>query len=216
MFGTAYAALAREFVRKIDLSDPDLKWRHHGLGMLQAELTDEIRIHVWHPKLVRIPQDNFRNVHDHRFHITSFVAAGSIVDVAYDVIPATSLSRTSKHALTEVHEIVNAKEQLQAEPGKLTTLIGAVFTCPVTTSIYRAGDVYNIPRRTFHTTRVDSVAVTLVHRGNFDKAQARILGPSDVVGSAIVRDDPEAAFLRERVLIEAIDALSDVEGPLVI
>ena len=29
-----------------------LKWRHHGLGMLQAEFSEELRMHIWHPKLV--------------------------------------------------------------------------------------------------------------------------------------------------------------------
>lgn len=36
---------------------PSLSWRHHGIGVLQAYLVEdadpEVRVHVWHPSLVK-------------------------------------------------------------------------------------------------------------------------------------------------------------------
>jgi hypothetical protein len=62
-----------------------LTWRHHGLGMLQAELSETLRIHIWHPKLVSPEMAWPRCVHDHRFDLESAVVIGAVRDVLPDV-----------------------------------------------------------------------------------------------------------------------------------
>lgn len=62
-----------------------LEWRHHGLGMLQAELSESLRIHVWHPTLVSPDMSWPRCVHDHRFDLQSMVVVGAVRDVCPDV-----------------------------------------------------------------------------------------------------------------------------------
>jgi len=81
--------------------------------------------------------------------------------------------------------------------------------------VQAAGREYFIPRRTFHTTKVQDLAITVVHRSNFDERLARVLcaPDSDVTAiSGIVRDDGlEHRILVNWVLREAGDAIAQVE-----
>ncbi len=80
---SAFVEAARQLVARVRFED--LKWRHHGLGMLQAELSDSLRVHIWHPKLRTPEMRGLRAVHDHRFSFESAVLVGAITDVPYDV-----------------------------------------------------------------------------------------------------------------------------------
>jgi hypothetical protein len=53
--------------------------------MLQAELSETLRIHIWHPKLVSPEMAWPRCVHDHRFDLESAVVIGAVRDVLPDV-----------------------------------------------------------------------------------------------------------------------------------
>lgn len=197
---TPFASAAFHLVRSLDLKSLD--WRHHGLGMLQGELDEEIRIHIWHPGLVRLPK-GLRRVHDHRFTINSAVIYGLIVDqpwlVEFD-------SRTV--ANTECWEIKHAKIQGQppTEPraGCSTAtdavMIGKVYARPNGERVYETGTDYMIKRREFHTTIVGGLTITVVHRSNFDESLARVLGNPSESDSAIVRttsDEEIAHYLDE-------------------
>ncbi len=52
----------------------------HGLGFLQVELTDHLRIHVWHPDLPRRRCFEHSSIHNHRFGFESTVLVGEIVN----------------------------------------------------------------------------------------------------------------------------------------
>lgn len=208
---SSFAAACREVLRSAGLYH--LRWRHHGLGMLQGELSADLRVHVWHPLLRTLPVDGFRDVHDHRFTLLSYVAAGELVDVPFSVVKVEGSIGWDRNPTAEVHEIVHAKEQEAVKKGcstaTLARRIGSAYVQQEETKTYRAGDVYAIARRCFHTTRVEKLAVTVVHRTDFDGKLARVLGLSGDgdVGSAIVPETNDSYKLRLRVLEEARTAL---------
>lgn len=88
---------------------PHPAWRWHGLGMLQREISDEVRVHVWHPDLVKVPP-GLRRVHDHRFDLSSLVMVGRLIDHAYDVFIG------APNANTKIWAIKHAKIQHAAPP----------------------------------------------------------------------------------------------------
>jgi hypothetical protein len=227
---TPFVEAARQIVRGIQwLHNPisgsfaghGLQWRHHGLGMLQAELSETLRIHVWHPKLVSEGMAWPRCVHDHRFDIHSAVVVGGVIDVPCYV--SLSGHRTPTEAgwdNVNVYEIEHAKNQdrLVLEKGCSTATSakklaqGSVYQGePV---FHKAGGGYLIERRHFHTTRVDDLAITVVHRSNFDDRLARVLCAPDkdvTAVSGIVRDESlDHRVLCNWVLREASDAIANM------
>lgn len=179
-----------------------LPWRHHGLGMLQAELSHNTRVHVWHYDLQAPWRDDpLRAVHDHRWDLTSFVVTGALTDVTYEVWPfEQNLWNAYRDAYPEqaesfdhsyMWEIVNAKAQAGMDPGKVGERVMAVIAREIGRRAYRKGESYSLPRRVFHTTEPEpGVMVTLVGRTNFDDRPARVLGRT--AHSGIQSDtDPE-------------------------
>lgn len=169
-------------------------WRWHGLGMLQRELPGSsgvTRVHVWHPNLIRVPMENFRRVHDHRFDITSLVIFGKITDVHYDVQHARSPilgpikgdGRPENVANTKMWAITHAKVQT----GDDVREIADVYAERAWSAPRVAGNIYSISRRNFHMTEVNALALTVVTRSNFLESgpigNARVLG--DTAHSAI-------------------------------
>lgn len=144
------------------------KWRHHGLGMLQRELSEHTRVHVWHPSLVRVPDGGYRQIHDHRFDLQSFVVLGSIRDTSFEVTPADP----RYGADTKMWAIKHAKMQ----DGDDCTFLGEVNVEKREEVILSAGSVYRIPRGDFHSSSIGVLTITIVHRSNFGEAPARVLG----------------------------------------
>lgn len=185
----------------------DGEWRHHGLGMLQRELDDTTRIHVWHPSLRAPWTDGFRAVHDHRFDFASAVMVGSLDDVPYDVVknvgehyPVGSWRACPE---TDLFEIAHAKLQMKGDTSKRH--LGKVFVRKLLPRTRTEGDVYEVRRRLFHTTITNGLAVTVVSRSNFDDHPARVL---DNPESGIVPKTDATSRLRWKVLEEAVRAIA--------
>jgi hypothetical protein len=224
---TPFVESARQVVRGIVWSGPysgmfggkDLHWRHHGLGMLQAELSEELRIHIWHPNLVSEEMAWPRCVHDHRFDITSAVVLGEVIDVLCHVYESGSTLATGECRI-DIFEIEHAKNQdrLVSEKGCSTATsakkLGSGIVMETGVERQRAGQEYRIERRRFHTTRVEALAVTVVHRSNFDDRLARVLCAPDkdvTAISGIVRDDSTVhRELVQHVLVAAADTIASL------
>ncbi len=226
----AYASAAKHLLRTLNLYE--MKWRQHGLGMLQAEIDEELRVHIWHPKLRTLPFEGYRDVHDHRFTLTSFVAVGEVVDIPHTVViqDYPGVHGWDKYPEVDVYEIIHAKVTLarraEAPPGAGCSTasdarhLGKAWVKKHEPTKYEAGDVYSIQRRDFHTTRLvsgspvsDGLAITVVHRADFDGKLARVLGldaPGDV-GSAIVPESLHTKILQEWILREAKYAIADMK-----
>ena len=208
-FATPFFDAARLLVQAMWFSDVHetffyhgqaLVWRHHGLGMLQAEFSEELRVHVWHPSLVVPGMAWPRCVHDHRFDLVSAVVVGTVLDVPCRVSegswwlgPKPPLPDSEN---VHVHEIKHAKVQFADGPHATATqpviMKGTLTRCE--TVPYGAGAEYSVSKREFHTTRVEELAITVVHRSNSDSEErpARVLCAPDADVSAvsgIVRDE---------------------------
>lgn len=68
---------------------PYLRWRHAGFGALQAYIREgdqrELRVHLWHPSLVKPGIKESGLCHDHRFFLRSNVLVGSILQTEFEV-----------------------------------------------------------------------------------------------------------------------------------
>jgi hypothetical protein len=197
---SAFVATASRLARTVNLYH--LQWRHHALGMLQAELDERVRIHVWHPELREIPKHSLRAVHDHRFDIESAVVIGQIIDKPY-IVTFERPYILEGFEETRVYEIRHAKIQRGTDDD--VRLIGAAWAKAAQTRIIDAGLSYRIERRSFHTTNVHNLAVTVIFRANFDELPARILDYETLRISGIIKNTDTARV--KRVLDQAHEAL---------
>lgn len=170
-----FVALATRIVKLVAFRN--LTWRWHGLGMLQAELDDSIRIHVWHESLRHIPADGMRAVHDHRFDIHSAIVYGTIIDTPYTVlVGAQPFAPRFATGFIETEAFAIKHAKIQAGEGTEGQLIGPAWAKPQVPRRYEAGQHYSIAHRDWHTSRVEALTVTVVYRCNFDDKPARVLG----------------------------------------
>src|SRR5690348_2835579 len=70
---------------------PHLSWRHAGFGALQAYIREggerELRVHLWHPSLIKPGIEESGLCHDHRFYMRSSVLAGAILQTEFRLEP---------------------------------------------------------------------------------------------------------------------------------
>lgn len=172
---------------------PTLAWRHNGLGLLQAYVyegtTDELRVHVWHPSLRRAGIEHSGLIHDHRFRLTSYVLVGNVGHVEFDPTEAPNGS-------WQMHTVVHAREAANRH-GTNDGLVAALpprFHVTQRPRVIGAGRVYDFPKRSFHGSYVDELAVTVVVKSEQDDTPARILAPygEEVVHAFAETLPPEA------------------------
>lgn len=191
--GKEFHDAASCLVKRINLFT--LTWRWHGFGMLQCDLDESLRIHIHHPALRTIPPENLRSVHDHRFYMTSAVLVGEVIDTPYAVLLGQEPADWVKPQFfkTEAFSITHAKVAT-GDDDLDTTNLGVAWAKEFMSSRVSAGSVYAMARRDWHTTRVDALAVTLVHRSNFDTEPARILGTGGggIVAQRVEFEDGDA------------------------
>lgn len=153
---------------------PSIRWRHHGIGVLQGYLSEhkdpEVRIHVWDPSLVKAGIVGNGDVHDHRFDMVSHVLVGHVLheewfpqaDVDGDYT-ATLLTHARAAAETKFHGP--------------TTPTHERFCAVQEMYMIPAGHLYTFPARSFHRSPVSGLAVTLVEKHRQRTEPARILHP---------------------------------------
>lgn len=188
---------------------PHLRWRHNGLGLLQAYILegerDELRVHVWHKSLKRDGIEDSGLLHDHRFDLTSHVLCGEILQREFRLTATpTGAWRT--------HTVVHAREALKKHAVNDGDVSAQPHRYEVESHDTRivSGQSYWFPKRVFHGTFVQSeLAVTVVHKSNQTDEPARILAPHD---KPVVHafSDPLPASAWEHPLRLAADVLRDV------
>lgn len=152
-----------------------LDWRHHALGVLQAYLVEgernEVRIHVWHPDLVRtnIAIDGGRP-HDHRFNLRSTVLVGS---VDHEELIVEHLPRDR----AEMPEWIEYTVQHARKGAAPLAPTGRALRAHSNAGTIAAGHVYEFPAGAFHRSRIREPAVTLVTKLEQRAAPARVLFP---------------------------------------
>jgi hypothetical protein len=154
---------------------PSMSWRHHGIGVLQGYVVEniepEVRLHVWAPELVKPGMDVSGDIHDHRFDLVSHVLAGAVGH--QEIFPIEDPS--GNWAMLKLTHARAAKETgyhgpTEALPGRFRTTRDSMV-------IY-AGHSYRFPRGRFHRSPVlPGIAVTCVEKHNQSTDAARILYP---------------------------------------
>lgn len=175
----------------------DTPWRHHGLGLLQRELTETERVHVWSPALRTLSGP--RTCHDHRFDLHSVVLFGTLFDTRISVQPTLSPSP----AAVPMYAIAHAKIQTPSEPH--ATFLGYVETRASKNVALKAPDSYFIPRGLFHqSVPGSSLVVTFVTRSNFSDEPARVLASPE--SGIVPKTSPD---LIDRILSAAREKLAE-------
>lgn len=130
-----------------------LEWRHHGTGMLQAYLPDrDVRVHVWHPKLLLPGMAMSGAMHNHRFTFVSTVLAGAIEHTHLR-------TRETTAGAHQLFHIENASKGRDCDllPGARVTLTMEPD------EVFREGRTYGVGKWSFHWARPHiGLAVTWV------------------------------------------------------
>jgi hypothetical protein len=158
------------------LDSSALRWRHHGIGLLQAYMLQgsvEYRLHVWHPEL-RFVDDDSGMIHDHRFRLDSWVLCGAIHDTKI-VLHPNDKGWILPRPVYQVWEVENARKTEESGEGWVRKVDSELYTISETPNIYAEGARYGYPSRMFHRSEVKDLTVTLCTKTHHQDAPARIL-----------------------------------------
>lgn len=157
---------------------PHLKWRHSGLGMLQAYVKEgarqELRVHIWHQSLRLAGINDAGLGHDHRFDMRSWVLVGQLIhkEIRTSVAP---------DGVWKMYEVVNARKALRdtgSRAGEFRQVEASVKIRKRAMTI-SAGHSYFFPKRTFHETLPNSkVVITVALKTKQEELPARVLSRS--------------------------------------
>lgn len=195
-------------------------WRRHGIGLLQRYVAEgsgsEVRLHIWHPDLIRPGIAQHGDAHDHRFDLCSTVLHGTLV---HEHLVVASRPPFEPAVVYDVHQVLHARinpegafaeEPMRCVPGPLSPKAKRVEVHPLRYEM-QAGTTYRFPRGEFHRSIPHGLVVTLVTKTNQIDAGARILAlpgsPPVPAFSPADADDENLQRVVSRVLRDAIDAL---------
>lgn len=131
-----------------------------GLGFIQLKLTNDTRIHFWHPDLLAdTPEEE---LHDHRYRFHSHILLGEITHEEWFI----------ENAPDGDHEIV----QVSCKPGdsKDPVPVARGFLRQGSTYHMKAGTSYEFAETGFHRIRATK-AVTYLERGPVTKDLANVI-----------------------------------------
>ena len=157
---------------------PQLVWRHAGFGALQAYIREggerELRVHLWHPSLVKPGIEESGLCHDHRFDMRSSVLVGGIIQIEFRLEP-------DPKGYWQTNRVLHAREAM-ARGGSFhhdPLPTGDRFRRYPLTFEFDAGTGYAFDKFAFHETHAKGVTVTLVEKTAQEDVNARILAPHD-------------------------------------
>jgi hypothetical protein len=175
------------------MGDTSLKWRQHGIGVVQAYLNDFTRLHVWHNGARQVAPG--RMIHDHRFALESTVLLGRICnEVFYPTLRGDGTFR--------MYEVKHAS----LGERDLPTLLPGIWSATTEIETISVGQTYWMPKRLFHRTIADDYTVTLVHKTNQEECSARIFVPAVTGQPPYGFQEPTSGFC-ERLVADAVALL---------
>lgn len=157
---------------------PHLKWRHHGIGVLQGYVSEgyepEIRLHIWCRKLLKEGMDQSGDIHDHRFDMVSNVLAGIVAHE--EIIPVKD-----DNGDWEMLALTHARAASDTNYHGPTTPLPGKFSVARESYYIPAGKLYSFARGKFHRSPLphgDDLTITCIEKYNQTDNAARILFPS--------------------------------------
>lgn len=177
---------------------PSLSWRHHGIGALQAYVTEgagvETRVHIWDPRLIKPGMAESGSIHDHRFDMVSHVLVGAVGHEEWFTYP----DAYGDHAtLTVTHARAAAGTKFHGPISHDPT--GQRYRASCNPIFIPAGHTYRFPALSFHRSPVPAFAVTVVEKHNQRGVPARVLHPIDRPPVMAFGHEMDAALAAELV-----------------
>lgn len=155
---------------------PKLKWRHHGIGVLQAyfhEGDNETRVHIWDPSLVLSGLNESSGlVHDHRFSFRSFVLLGAIYNEEFEFKEDVN-GQWVKYGVTHARKAMEETGTFHKSLGLLDERRYLAGRCG---QWFCVGEEYAMQAREFHLSKVSELTVTLVVKTGLTDGSAVIAG----------------------------------------
>lgn len=178
------------------LEDGSLKVRYHtGVGFMQAYLTEDVRLHVWHPQLP--PElEAFGCRHDHRFDLESHVLLGSVVD--------TQFKSCDKGGGTFDMYTVKPAHFGDTPVPKLTHNFISLEV--VHFHKINQGGTYYCQKGVIHESRATPLAVTIMKKTNQSNQWARILASYGQTPEHAMARKPQQSLL-DALFADALRAL---------
>lgn len=138
------------------VAETDNKPRFHGNGFTQLYLSDDTRLHVWHPALPPL-RDDSAMVHDHRFDLSSEILLGKIEHVTFNSLPESN---------NPSHNVIVIEGASKSGESNFKN-IGTTELAPRHRYIFAKGSSYDFRGGLFHTSSpVNDIAVTLMTKTN--------------------------------------------------
>jgi hypothetical protein len=189
---------------------PHLSWRHSGFGALQAYIHEgedhELRLHIWHPTLVKPGITESGLCHDHRFNMCSSVLVGSIIQTEFR-LEADMNGGWETYTVLHAREAMNRGGSYHQDP----VSTGERFhRYPQTVKLY-AGMGYTFNKFHFHETHITDLTITLMEKLDQEEVNARIMIP---YGKPIVHTFTETKTPDEfaYILAEGLLALTKIDS----
>ena len=199
------------------MCDPETRWRHSGLGMLQAYISEggasELRVHVWDKRLQRERIEDAGLLHDHRFDMTSTLLLGIMRHQEVHLEPYEERTRDGFDPFEDAYAMYEIRSNYRRSKGgaEIVELPGA-WSARFRNLELKAGDQYDFPRGAFHGTYTPcdverwGPTVTVVRKTNQVDAPARLVAPCGVpVVHAFDSPAPEAEW--RPILEQAVAAM---------
>lgn len=187
------------------LSDYKLKWRHHGIGVLQAYVLEnepvEHRLHIWSKSLIKDGITGAGDAHDHRFDMVSHVLFGTIMHEEWFLTE-------SKAGTWTTMDLIHAREAgLENNFHGPMTPTGIRYKRNISNLQVSAGQLYTFPKGQFHRTLIDGFTITWVEKhAQDDHLHARIAHPIDILATPAFGHemDPEQVKFLVNLAIEVL------------
>lgn len=156
-----------------------MKWRHHGIGVLQGYLSEdaepETRVHIWSRHLLKSGMDVSGDAHDHRFDMVSHVLCGT---VAHEELTPVYSNDGDHRMLMLTHARAAADSKFHGP----TEEVDGTFRVLRNMMHIDADHSYTFPALLFHRSPLlgglDDVAVTVIEKHRQQDVRARILYPA--------------------------------------
>lgn len=144
----------------------DLSWRHHGAGLLQANVSKTQRIHIWHPDLLIEGMAEGGAMHNHRFGLLSEVLVGTLFSkrITETTLPSRHHWGGGVFRTFAVWQIPMASRGTSEQMRR----VGAQLFHVGEEERFSAGSRYFLPKWAYHHAYSKGLAITAVVRQQFE------------------------------------------------
>lgn len=139
-----------------DYSPIDGEISLHGLGFIQIKMTDDRRMHIWHPDLPRRKCFQHSPIHNHRFSFVSTVLKGVQVNQRVQVIGESEGFGS--------HFYVNHDGPRSPRGGRESFIDGECSLIASRAERYHPGDSYETPVHEYHQTPNSGIVITVMKK----------------------------------------------------